>query len=57
MEGGADSGFRHVQAEEYKSRLFHFCGTGKNVVMSQVPAIHDFYLAVTHEQWHVNFDV
>jgi len=36
MEGGADSGFRHVEPEKYQSRLFHFCGTGKNVVMSQV---------------------
>jgi len=39
MEGGADSGFRHVEPEKYQSRLFHFCGEGKNVVMSQV--IHE----------------
>ena len=39
MEGGADSGFRHVEPEKYQSRLFHFCGTGKNVVMSQVSII------------------
>jgi len=39
MEGGADSGFRHVEPEKYQSRLFHFCGTGKNVVMSQVNLI------------------
>lgn len=38
MEGGADSGFRHVEPEKYQSRLFHFCGEGKNVAMSQIPA-------------------
>jgi len=38
LEGGAESGFRHVTPETYKARLFHFKGTGKNVVVNQVPA-------------------
>jgi gelsolin len=38
LEGGADSGFRHVTPEKYQPRLFHFQGTGKNVVVTQVPA-------------------
>jgi len=42
MEGGADSGFRHVEPEKYQSRLFHFCGEGKNVVMSQVKLRQSF---------------
>lgn len=36
LEGGAESGFRHVVAEKYTPRLFHFHGTGKNVVAKQV---------------------
>ena len=40
MEGGADSGFRHAEPDKYQSRLFHFCGTGKNVVMTQVNYAH-----------------
>jgi len=36
LEGGAESGFRQTKPEEYQSRLFHFCGTGKNIVMTQV---------------------
>jgi gelsolin len=39
MEGGADSGFRHVEPEKYVPRLLHFHGTGKkNIVVNQVPA-------------------
>lgn len=38
MEGGADSGFNHVEPEEYTPRLFHFSSTGRNVVVNQVPA-------------------
>lgn len=38
LEGGAETGFRHVTPETYKSRLFHFHGTGKNIKVDQVPA-------------------
>lgn len=38
MEGGADTGFRHAEPEKYPTRLFHFCGTGKNVMMTQISA-------------------
>jgi gelsolin len=38
LEGGADTGFNHVKPEEYSTRLLHFSGAGKNVVVSQVPA-------------------
>lgn len=36
MAGGADSGFNKVKPEEYTPRLFHFSGSGKNVVVTQV---------------------
>jgi len=38
MAGGADSGFNKVKPEEYTPRLFHFSGSGKAVVVMQVPA-------------------
>jgi gelsolin len=38
LEGGADTGFRHVEAAKYTPRLLHFSGAGKNVVVTQVPA-------------------
>lgn len=38
LEGGADSGFNHVKPETYTPRLFHFHGTGKNIVAEEVPA-------------------
>jgi len=38
MEGGAESGFNHVQPDKYVPRLMHFHGTGKNVIVTQVPA-------------------
>lgn len=41
MSGGADSGFRHVQPEQYQHRLFHFCGTRKNIQVKQVPLSKD----------------
>lgn len=31
MEGGAETGFRHVKPEEYPTRLLHFCGKRRNV--------------------------
>ncbi|XP_022092737.1 gelsolin-like protein 2 [Acanthaster planci] len=37
MEGGAESGFRHVKPTEYEPRLFHFHGTKKSVQMREVP--------------------
>lgn len=37
LKGGADSGFRHVKPEEYKSRLFQFVGTTyKNTQIKEV---------------------
>jgi gelsolin len=39
LEGGADTGFRHVEPEKYTPRLLHFSGKGKNIVVSQVPAV------------------
>jgi gelsolin len=38
MDGGAESGFHKVEPKEYKPRLFHFRGQGRNVVVTQVPA-------------------
>jgi len=38
MEGGADTGFHHVKPEVYTPRLLHFHGSGKKVVISEVPA-------------------
>lgn len=37
MEGGAESGFRHVEPAKYRPRLLHFCGDKKNVVVMEVP--------------------
>lgn len=37
MEGGAETGFRHVQPTEYKPRLLHFSGARKTVVVKEVP--------------------
>jgi len=37
MQGGAESGFRHVKPEEYKPRLLHFCGARSHVVVKEVP--------------------
>jgi gelsolin len=37
MEGGADSGFRHVEPIAYKPRLLHVCGDRKSVIVSEVP--------------------
>lgn len=36
MQGGAESGFRHVKPEEYIPRLFHISGTKKNIMVKQV---------------------
>ncbi|XP_069141092.1 gelsolin-like protein 2 [Argopecten irradians] len=37
MEGGADTGFRHVKPEEYRPRLLHFSGCRRNVEVVEVP--------------------
>ncbi|CAG5121226.1 unnamed protein product, partial [Candidula unifasciata] len=37
MNGGAQTGFRHVQPEKYKPRLLHFSGQKKNIVVREVP--------------------
>jgi len=36
MEGGADTGFHHVEPEKYTARLMHFSGKGINVVVKEV---------------------
>jgi len=36
MEGGAETGFHHVEPEKYTPRLMHFSGTGKKVIVNQV---------------------
>jgi len=37
LDGGVDSGFRHVKPEDYKPRLLHVSGYQKHVQVSQVP--------------------
>lgn len=37
MEGGAETGFRHVTPEEYPTRLLHFSGKRKNIMVNEVP--------------------
>jgi len=37
MEGGAESGFRHVEPTQYKPRLLHFSGVKQTVVVKEVP--------------------
>ncbi|XP_071953968.1 gelsolin-like protein 1 [Antedon mediterranea] len=37
MEGGADTGFRHVGPKEYKARLLHFSGVKKNIQIRECP--------------------
>lgn len=41
MKGGAQSGFNHVEPEEYKPRLLHFCGTRRSVEVKEVPLSKD----------------
>ena len=36
MEGGAETGFNHVTPEEYRTRLLHFSGKRKNIVVKEV---------------------
>jgi gelsolin len=37
MEGGAESGFRHVTPQEYKPRLLHFNGLKQYITVKEVP--------------------
>jgi len=36
LEGGVESGFKHVKPEEYKPRLLHVKGSGQNIRVAQV---------------------
>jgi len=38
LEGGVDSGFKHVEAKEFRTRLLHLKGK-KNIVVREVPAV------------------
>lgn len=40
LEGGCDSGFRHVKPEEYKLRLLHFQKVKRNIVVKEVAPYH-----------------
>ena len=51
MSGGADSGFNKVKPEEYTPRLFHFSGTGKNVVVTQVNQHNNINILFTMLIW------
>lgn len=42
MEGGAESGFHHVEETQYKPRLLHFSGLKKHIVVKEVGL---FYLS------------
>lgn len=37
MEGGADTGFRHVEPTQYKTRLLQVFGKGANLTIREVP--------------------
>nr|XP_022299451.1 gelsolin-like protein 2 [Crassostrea virginica]XP_022299452.1 gelsolin-like protein 2 [Crassostrea virginica]XP_022299453.1 gelsolin-like protein 2 [Crassostrea virginica]XP_022299454.1 gelsolin-like protein 2 [Crassostrea virginica]XP_022299455.1 gelsolin-like protein 2 [Crassostrea virginica] len=37
LEGGAETGFRHVEPVEYKPRLLQFNGKGRHVTVKEVP--------------------
>lgn len=37
LHGGAESGFRQVRPEEYKTRLFHFHGDRNGVKITEIP--------------------
>lgn len=37
MEGGAESGFRHVEQKTYRPRLLHFSGLKKKITVKEVP--------------------
>ncbi|KAL4226754.1 hypothetical protein ACF0H5_014734 [Mactra antiquata] len=37
MEGGADTGFRHVEPTKYKTRLMRVYGNGRNIAIREIP--------------------
>jgi len=37
LEGGVDSGFKHVEAEKFRPRLLHIKGTNKTLFVREVP--------------------
>jgi gelsolin len=41
LEGGVESGFRHVKPEEYKPRLLHVKGSGQNIKVQQTHLSRD----------------
>ncbi|XP_050414649.1 gelsolin-like protein 2 isoform X2 [Patella vulgata] len=41
MEGGAKTGFRHVEPEEYRPRLLHFSGQKRNITIREIPLCRD----------------
>ncbi|XP_052787960.1 gelsolin-like protein 2 [Mya arenaria] len=41
LRGGADSGFRHVEAEAYQSRLLHFHGDKRHVEIAEISRSKD----------------
>jgi len=41
MKGGADTGFKHVEPEQYKPRLMHYSKTGKGIVVKEVSLSRD----------------
>ena len=40
MEGGAETGFRHVEPEKYKTRLLQVKSTGKNLQIREVLSLY-----------------
>lgn len=39
MEGGIESGFKHVEVDKYEPRLLHVKGNRQNVRITQVPLV------------------
>jgi len=37
MDGGVETGFRHVEPHKYRSRLLHLKGVMESVVVREVP--------------------
>ena len=55
MEGGADTGFRHVAPEEYAPRLLHFSGQKRHITVKEVSSsqVTSFEMieSITQESW------
>ena len=41
MDGGVESGFKHVEPTKYRARLLHIKGARKNIVVREVPMTRD----------------